>query len=651
MVHDELINFILRVTDVLRDSPSRTNSKSIILPLILLRRLDCIFGSDKHSSFFDPFSQNFTEDDSYKSMFQRITEKTFYNYQGLDFSQDISRFIHNYIERFNELNQNVSLIFEKFRFIEALEQLDNHREIFFLFSRFNDIDLHPTHVSNEEMADIYSRIVLKINEQLNDVIGEYSTPRDITSMMVEMLFTPDEKKTAEQQSRNYKIFDPVCGTGSMLAEAQYYFRPQNSKNTIDVYGQEFNDITYAIVASYFLLKGAEESVIKLGNSLTDDHFKEDNFDYLIAHPPFGCNWRRERHEIENEYWRLGENSRFVGGLPRITDSSLLFLMHMISKFQPYNPFTEEQNGSRLAIVFNGSPLFSGGAGSGESEIRRWIIENDWLETIIALPEQMFYNTGIGTYLWILSNRKEEHRKGKIQLIDGRDSWKPMRKSQGDKRRFLSSDDIDSLVCEYGKFTKSEISKVFENNEFGFSRVTVERPLRLKFQITEMLKNRFCENAPLCYQDFFELEDELGHEPIMDWNSIIETLKKLLKTKERKWTAPEKKLFREIFTTVDSQAEPVIKNTAKGIITYEADANLRDFENIPLKEDIEEYVSCKVLPYISDAWIDEKKIKIGYEINFNRYFYKYEPPRPLEEIDADLQVSEKRIMSLLSEVVE
>jgi type I restriction enzyme M protein len=356
-------------------------------------------------------------------------------------------------------------------------------------------------------------------------------------------------------------------------------------------------------------------------------------------------------EIQREHDKRGFAGRFGAGLPRVNDGSLLFLLHMVSKFEPVLP-NQQKYGSRLAIVFSGSPLFTGGAGSGESDIRKWIVENDWLEAIIALPEQMFYNTGIGTYVWIVTNRKEKRRKGKIQLLDAREFYIPMRRSLGDKRRKIGEqedgrDQIAEIVRLYGRFTDGDALKIFDNADFGYTRVTVERPLRLRYRMTVGDKDRFLNACPHLLDDVQTIDKALGRDPLLDWNTVAEKIEALLKSRQSRWKATEHKLFRTVFTEKDPTAEPVRLEAR----SYEPDADLRDFENVPLKDDIDTYFEREVRPHVPEAWMDRTKDKVGYEINFNRHFYKYTPPRPLEEIDAKLKQAEEEIMRLLREVTE
>jgi type I restriction enzyme M protein len=394
--------------------------------------------------------------------------------------------------------------------------------------------------------------------------------------------------------------------------------------------------------------------IRFGDSFTDDRFKDppvEKFDYFLTNPPFGVDWKKQQKEIEREHDKLGFAGRFGAGLPRVNDGALLFLQHMIAKFEPVRS-TEHKHGSRLAIVFSGSPLFTGGAGSGESDIRKWIIESDWLEAIVALPEQMFYNTGIGTYVWIVTNRKEKRRKGKIQLLDAREFWaaggsEESKRSLGDKRRHVAPAQIAEIVRLYGRFADGEHSKTFDNADFGYTRVTVERPLRLTYRMTTEDKARFLDACPHLLDDVEAIDEAIGRAPLSDWNAAWGRIEHVLHERRSRWKANEQKVFRGVFTLKDPKAESVRKGPQNE--ACEPDADLRDFENVPLKDDINAYFEREVRPHVPDAWLDRSKDKVGYEINFNRHFYKFTPPRPLEEIDADLKKAEVEILRLLGEV--
>jgi len=453
-----------------------------------------------------------------------------------------------------------------------------------------------------------------------------------------------------------KLLDPACGTGGMLAEAQNYLREHHGAAKLYVYGQDYNKRAFATAASDMLMKQVDHNGggnnVRYGDSFTEDKFANEIFDYFLTNPPFGVDWKKQQKEIQSEHDKRGFDGRFGAGLPRVNDGSLLFLQHMIDKFEPVRP-AEHKHGSRLAIVFSGSPLFTGGAGSGESDIRKWIIENDWLEGIIALPEQMFYNTGIGTYVCI-TNRKEKRRKGKIQLIDARDVWtaggsEDNKRSLGDKRRHITGSQIADIVKLFGRQADGGTSKTFDNADFGYTRVAVERPLRLRYQMTLEDKARFLDACPHLLDDVQAIDKELGREPLRDWNAVSSRIEDLLHERKSRWKATEQKLFRGVFTHKDREAQPVAKGGRDD--GHEPDSDLRDFENVPLKDDIDAFFERDVRPHVPDAWMDRSKDKVGYEINFNRHFYKYTPPRALEDIDADLRRAEEEIMRLLREVTD
>ena len=546
-------------------------------------------------------------------------------------------------------------IFEYFKFETEIEKMREANILYLVVSKFCDVDLHPDRVPNEQMGLLFENLIRRFNELANETAGDHFTPREVIRLMVSILFIHDDELLATPGTVR-KLLDPACGTGGMLAEAQNYLREHHGAARLYVYGQDYNNRAFATAASDMLMKQVDHNGggdnIRSGDSLTDDQFKDETFDYFLTNPPFGVDWKRQKKDIQDEHDKLGFEGRFGAGLPRVNDGSLLFLQHMWDKREPVRP-AEQKHGSRLAIVFSGSPLFAGGAGSGESNIRKWIIEKDWLEAIIALPEQMFYNTGIGTYIWIVTNRKEECRKGKIQLLDARDLWtaggsEENKRSLGDKRRHIAAEQIEEIVRQYGRFEDSERSKLFDNDDFGYTRVTVEQPLRLRYQMTIEDKARFLDACPYLLDDVQAIDKVLGREPKYDWNATWESISNLLHEHQARWKKTEQKLFRDVFTEKDPQAERVRKDgREKG---YEPDTELRDFENVPLKDDIDAYFEREVRPHVPDAWMDRSKDKVGYEINFNRHFYKYTPPRPLEEIDADLKKAEEKIMRLLREVL-
>jgi len=699
-----LANFIWSVADLLRGPYRPPQYERVMLPLTVLRRFDCVLEPTKEEILTQYERIKGKDPEVIDRILNQRAEGSdgqplgFHNHSRLDFQKlkgdpdNIGRHLTDYI---NGFSQNIRDIFEKFEFEKEIEKLEEANRLYQVVSKFAEIDLHPDTVDNITMGLIFEDLIRRFNEAANETAGDHFTPREVIRLMTNLLLEPDTR-VLTQEGIIVTVCDPACGTGGMLAEAQNWIRAHNEGATVKVFGQDYNPRSYAVAASDLLIKGHHDSRIEYGNTLTDDKFPDMQFDYLMANPPFGVDWKAEKKVIEREPNFRG----YSGKLPRVNDGALLFLIHMISKFQPYEPDNPDKPGSRIGIIFNGSPLFSGGAGSGESEIRRWIIEHDWLEAIVALPEQMFYNTGIGTFIWVLSNRKKAERKGKIQLIDARERWQPMRRSLGDKRRYLGEEDIEAVTKEHGAFQESETSKIFDNADFGYRRVTIQRPLRLRFQITEEAKAQFLDSCPHLLDAILAVEDTFGYEPYFDWNEVWKTVQNIVK-EEGGWSkgargTAERKLFREVFTRTDPDAEPVIAKRGKklsaaidaelfpgqelpedlnaqqlheicGIYTddegyeieYESDASLRDFENIPLKTDIVSYFFDEVRPYVSDAWIDYKTVdekdggigKVGYEINFNRHFFRYEPPRPLEEIDRELAEVEKRIMELLQEVTE
>jgi type I restriction enzyme M protein len=634
-----------------------------MLPMTILRRFDCVLELTKQAVLdeYEKRKGGRLEGKALDSILNSKAGQRFHNHSPLTFEKlkgDPDNIDKHLVSFINGFSANVRRIFEYFEFTSEIEKMSESNILYLVVSKFCTVDLHPNKVPNQEMGLIFENLIRRFNELANETAGDHFTPREVIKLMVSILFINDDNLLATPETTK-ELLDPACGTGGMLAEAQKYLSKYHKEANLLVYGQDYNKRAYATAASDMLIKAEykkahydDENNIRFGDIFTEDQFSDKRFDYFLTNPPFGVDWKKQKKDIVREQDKEGYAGRFGAGLPRVNDGSLLFLQHMISKFEPVQS-DEHKYGSRLAIVFSGSPLFTGGAGSGESNIRKWIIENDWLEAIIALPERMFYNTGIGTYIWIVTNNKESTRKGKIQLIDARATYVEMRRNLGDKSRKIGEeeegepDQISDIVKVYGRFEDSETSKIFDNADFGFTRVTVERPLRLTYRMTLDDKARFLDAVPHLLDDLQAIDKEIGREPISDWNEVYKQIKKLLKKRDSKWRAPEMKLFRDVFTVKDENAEPV----AKGKEGYEPDTELRDFENVPLKENVDEYFKREVLPHVHDAWMDREKDKIGYEINFNRYFYKYTPPRLLEKIDADLKDAEAKIARLLGEVTE
>ncbi len=680
--HHQLSNFIWQIADLLRGPYRPPQYERVMLPMTVLRRFDCVLASTKSQVLAEYHKRKDTlKGDALDAMLNKVARQRFHNRSELDFeklkgdSDNIDQHLISYIKGFSK---NIYEIFERFEFTAEIEKMHEANILYLVVSKFCDVDLHPgtedkPKVDNIEMGLLFEDLIRRFNEAANETAGDHFTPREVIHLMVDILFAPDDH-ILTKPGIICKLLDPTCGTGGMLAEAQTYLREHHSTATLYVFGQDFNPRAYAIAASDLLLKSNEKSEIRYGDSLINDQYENDKFDYFLANPPFGVDWKRQQKDVQREHEKLGFAGRFGAGTPRVNDGSLLFLQHMISKFEPYQP-EAEKNGSRLAIVFNGSPLFTGGAGSGESEIRKWVIENDWLEAIIALPEQMFYNTGIGTYIWIVTNRKQLHRKKKIQLIDARNFYVQMRRSLGDKRRKIGGeesgepDQIGDIVRLYGNFEENEYSKIFDNEDFGYNRVPIERPLRLLYQMDVERKSRFLDAVPHLLDDIQAIDRELGREPRPNWSEFDKLMNALIKRRGSKWKKTENKLFRDVFTERNPEAERVIlkerKATdepnarvwgwfrdVKGKVErmYEPDTQLRDFENVRLTDEIVSYFHREVEPHVNDAWADGEKIRSAYEINFNRHFYKYTPPRPLAEIDADIKRMEEEFMRLLHEVI-
>ena len=658
--HSYFANLIWQIADLLRGPYRPPQYERVMLPMTVLRRFDCVLAPSKPEVLAEHSRWDGRLDgEALDVRLNRAAGQRFHNHSPLDFEKlkgdpdNIAQHLVSYIQGFSA---NVRRIFEYFEFETEIEKMRESNILYLVVSKFCDVDLHPDRVPNEQMGLLFENLIRRFNELANETAGDHFTPREVIRLMVSILFIHDDELLATPGTVR-KLLDPACGTGGMLAEAQNYLRDLHGAARLYVYGQDYNNRAFATAASDMLMKQVDHNgggdSIRFGDSLTEDQFEDETFDYFLTNPPFGVDWKRQKNNIQNEHDKLGFSGRFGAGLPRVNDGSLLFLQHMTHKFEPVRP-DEHKHGSRLAIVFSGSPLFTGGAGSGESDIRKWIIKKDWLEAIIALPEQMFYNTGIGTYIWIVTNRKEERRKGKIQLLDARDLWsaggsEDNKRSLGDKRRHIAAEQIEEIVQLYGRFEDGERSKLFDNADFGYTRVTVEQPLRLRYQMTIEDKSRFLDACPYLLDDVQAIDKALGREPKYDWNATWESIADLLHEHQSRWKKVEQRLFRDVFTEKDPQAERVRKDgREKG---YEPDTALRDFENVPLKDDIDAYFEREVRPHVPDAWMDRDKDKVGYEINFNRHFYKYTPPRPLEEIDADLKQAEEKIMRLLSEVTE
>lgn len=567
----ERANFIWSIADLLRGDFKQSEYGRVILPFTVLRRLDCLLEPNKPEVLKAYQSlQGQNSDVVDKILNAKSGFKFFHNHSNFNSLNDLlgepDKIAQNLQYYLNSFSQTVKEIFDNFRFVEQIQRLDKANLLFKITKEFAGIDFAG--VGNLEMGYIFEHLIFKFAESSNETAGEHFTPREVIKLMVHLLFAEDSEIFKEGIIKS--LYDPACGTGGMLSEADEYFREHNPDKSavLRLYGQELNPESYAICKADMMIKGQDPENIKLGNSFTEDGLENERFDYLLSNPPFGVDWKKVEKEIKAEHEKKGFGGRFGAGLPSISDGSLMFLQHMISKM------LQVETGTRLAIVFNGSPLFTGSAGSGVSNIRKWIIENDLLEGIVALPDQLFYNTGISTYIWVLTNRKKPKRKGKIQLVNAVDLFQKMKRSLGNKRNEISPAQIEEITKIYCDFKAGERCKIFDNEDFGYTRITVERPL------------------------------------------------------------------------LDEKGKPVLK---KG--KPQADGSLRDFENVPLKEDIEAYFRREVLPHVPDAWIEESKAQVGYEVNFTRYFYQYKPLRSLEEIRVDILKLEAANQNSLLKAIE
>ena len=651
---------IWAIADLLRGDYKPAEYQKVVLPMVLLRRLDCVLEPTKPDVLKKLASLKSMSVENVDGVLKQVSGTQAYNTSPLTLKgvladpTQVAGNLRAWIARFDPDTRDV---IEKFDFDAQIGRLDRAKLLYQVLSRVTEVDLHPDKVSTVEMGYLYEELVRKFNELSNETAGEHFTPREVIRLMVDLLFIEDDK-ALQTPGIVRTLLDPACGTGGMLSVAQEYLRELNPGARLEAYGQELNAETYAICRSDMMLKDQKASNIRLGNSFSEDAFKDQRFDYLLANPPFGVEWKKVQREVEDERAKLGFSGRFGAGLPRINDGSFLFLQHMISKLRK-----PEDGGGRLAIVFNGSPLFTGGAGSGESEIRRWIIENDWLEGIVALPDQLFYNTGISTYFWIVTNRKRPERRGKVQLVDARELFVKMRKSLGDKRKLIDEAQIAEITRLYGAFEENERVKIMPNEAFGNQRITVERPLRLRYEVNEATLAQIEVSpgwAKLTEAEQADLSERLrGLDGFSatDRNDAARQLGSLPKAVEKAvWDA---------ISARDPAVPPITDR--KGDPT--PDPDLRDNENVPLpaptdgfdedptarlattpcREAVERYVTEEVLPYVPDAWVDHTKTKVGYEIPLTRQFYNYVPPRPLEEIDAEIRELEEEIQRLLREV--
>lgn len=721
--HDQLVGLIDKIANKLRGPYKPAQYRRVMLPMTVLRRMDLVLAPNKGKvleQYEKLKAQNHSEEAIHKILGKTATEddrkQPLYNISQYDFGKllgdpnNIARNLVAYIDGFSPKAKD---IFSKFEFHNEIEKLDNANRLFMVVKDFTDpsIDLHPDRVSNLQMGYVFEELIRKFNEKANEEAGDHFTPREVIRLMAHLMYTEDEDVYTPGIART--IYDPTCGTGGMLSVSEEYIREQNPQAHLILYGQEYNAESYAICCSDLLIKDEPIDNIHFGDTLgdgkTEDGHPDKQFHYMLANPPFGVEWKSQQSIVQKEADALGFSGRFGAGTPRINDGALLFLQTMISKMRPSPELGGD--GSKIAIVFNGSPLFTGDAGSGESNIRRWIIENDWLDAIIALPDQMFYNTGIFTYIWIVSNRKRPERRGKVQLIDGTKHFMKMRKSLGNKRNELGDgedgkpdhigeitrlyaafkhDDTSSVIID-GKTKERICSKIFDNRDFGYLKITVERPLKLNFQASaeriarlagETAFAKLSESKKRKDSAAIAAEEEAGKALqaqiiavlegmpdtlVKNRTDFIKTLNAAFKTAGIKLEAPIRKAILSALSERDETADTC--TDAKG--NPEPDTELRDTELMPLPKDtelpmlnagegeltddqlpdlvhehVEIYLAAEVHPHVPDAWVDHKKTKMGYEIPLNRHFYVYEPPRKLEKIEKDIEDVTRDIMEML-----
>lgn len=663
----EKVNFIWTIAEILRGPYKKEEYGKVVLPMAVLRRFDCVLADTKKAVLEQYEKFKHLPEESRDEILNRTAKQNFSNISKYDFekllgdSDNIADNLRDYINGFSKTARD---IIEYFDFDKQIEKMERNDLLYLVVKRFNEIDLHPKNVTNMEMGYVFEELIRRFSEHAE--AGDHYTPREVITLMVNLLFNEDNE-ILTKQGITQTLYDCCAGTGGMGSVAQDYVKKLNKTAHLEFFGQEFNEESYAICKADILIKGETARNIAFGNTLSNDAFSDVKFDYMITNPPYGVEWKPAEKKVKEEHESKGFSGRFGAGLPRISDGQLLFLQHLVSKMKPVTE--EEPKGSRIAIIMNGSPLFTGDAGSGESDTRRYLLEEDLVEAIVAMPDQLFYNTGISTYVWILTNKKDPLRIGKVQLIDGTSFYQKMKKSLGNKRHELSQKHIDEIVRIYGSMKEGEYCKIFDNTDFGYQKIVVERPLRLNFMISEErmieLYNQAAfrnlavskkkgqagldeiEEGKKMQQRIVEVLSSLQNGTLYkDRDVFTKKLKKAFKDKEMSVGAPLLKAILSALSERDETAE--ICKDSKG--NLEADTDLRDTENVPLKEDIHEYFEREVKPHVPDAWIDESKTKIGYEIPFTRHFYKYTPLRSSEEIMTEIKELEASILDKLKKVL-
>ncbi len=644
-----LANLIWSVADLLRGDFKQSQYGRIILPFTVLRRLECVLAPTRDKVLATAESTKAMPELARHKLLLNAAGQSFYNTAKLTLDnlgeKQIGDNLDAYVRGFS---REAFEVFEHFNFAASIDLLEDADLLYKVVRNFANVDLSPETVDNYHMGLVFEELIRKFAESSNETAGEHFTPRDIVRLTTSLVFAADDEAlTTAGVVRT--IYDPTAGTGGFLSCGMEYLHELNPAARLATFGQELNPESFAICKADMLIKGQDISNIKLGNTLSDDQLPLEKFDYCLSNPPFGVDWKKVEKQVRDEHLLKGHSGRFGAGLPRVSDGSLLFLQHLIAKMKP--------EGARIGIILNGSPLFTGGAGSGESEIRRYILEHDLLDTLVALPTDMFYNTGIATYIWVLSNHKPAERKGKVLLINASDLHSPMRKSLGSKRKQLSDEAIEEIVRLASRYEEGPIAKIFPTTAFGYRRITVERPLKLAFypqdadRLASLTADKGWDKLDGTLQSaILTALGQFAEAKLLSRDKFKKQLTKLLG--EVKLPAPAFKLLVNHLAEQDDAAE-VCKTKGE----QEANADLRDNENVPLGEDIYDYLKREVLPHVPDAWIDTTKTDpldgqvgiVGYEIPFNRHFYQYQPPRDLAAIDADLDAVAKEIMQLLAEV--
>lgn len=651
--HSQTAAFLWSIADLLRGDFKQSQYGRIILPFTLLRRMECVLESTKEKVLAEANEHQTKPDLVREKLLLRAADQQFFNASPLSLGTlsdtQTADDLMSYVQSFSP---DAREIFEHFRFDEFVLQLDTSNLLYQVVQRFAATDLSPRTITNFGMGIIFEELIRKFAESSNETAGEHFTPRDIVHLTTSLVITEQDHKL--KPNSIVTIYDPTAGTGGFLSEGDEYIQAISDKVTVSLHGQELNPESYAICKADMLIKGQTVSNIKLGNTLSEDQLTANHFDFMLSNPPFGVEWKKVQKQVADEHKQRGFDGRFGPGLPRVSDGSLLFLLHLVSKMRD-----PREGGSRIGIILNGSPLFTGGAGSGESEIRRYLLQNDLVEAIVTLPTDMFYNTGIATYVWILSNRKPEPRQGQVQLIDGTEHFSKMRKSLGSKRQYLNEEQIEDLVRIYGRFEETTQSKIFPVDAFGYRRITIERPLRLAFQVTAergkaVLAEKQIQKLDGAVQSrlITALSGMDGETVYLNRSQFTQDLKAALKGQEVELKTPQIKALLNSLGERHPEGD-ICQSKGKP----EPDTGLRDYENVPLGQSIYDYFEREVKPHVPDAWIDEGKCDeldgevgiVGFEIPFNRHFYVFEPPRPLAEIDQDLKVCTDRIKQMIEDL--